>query len=65
MAILAIFILFYSLIAGRLEKTALSGPMLCVVFGLALSLFSASLEPTDLRENTLKVLADRCSGDER
>lgn len=58
MAILAIFILFYSIIAGRLEKTAISGPMLCVGFGLALSVFGASLAPIDLRGNTLKVLAE-------
>lgn len=58
MAILALFILAYSLVAGRLEKTSLSGPMLCVAFGLSLTLFGAGLAPIDLRGTTLKVLAE-------
>ncbi len=58
MAILALFTFCYAVIAGRVEKTPVSGPMLYVAFGVALSAAGPWLEPLNLTGKTLKTLAE-------
>jgi len=58
MAILALFLFLYSVIAGRVEKTIISGPTVFVAFGLILSVAGAGLEPLNLKGETIKLLAE-------
>ena len=43
LAVLALFTLFYSIVAGRVEKMPMSGPIIFVVFGAAVGPLGAGL----------------------
>ena len=66
LAVIAVFAFIYSTIAGGVEKTVISGPMIFVVFGLlfgplGLGILSLDVSNTDLRmlaDLTLAALAD-------
>jgi len=57
-AILSIFALCYSLVAGRLEKTAITGPMIFLVFGFISSPLMFGWLSFDLDRGVLRTLAD-------
>ena len=62
LAILASFVFIYSLVAGRLEKTSISGPIIFVVVGLllgpvGLGWFEGGSTRTELRVITDLTLA--------
>lgn len=58
LAVLALFIFFYSLIAGRLERTAVSGPMVFVIAGLIMGPLGLGWFDGDASRTELRVLAD-------
>jgi len=58
LAILAIFAFVYSAIAGRMEKTVISGPMIFVAFGLLFGDVGLGLLKMDVTETELRVIAD-------
>ena len=58
LALLALFIFLYSLVARRLEKTPVSGPMLFVVFGLILSIPELGLPPREVSPEYLRFIAE-------
>jgi len=57
-AILAVFALLYSLIAGRLERTSLSGPMVFLSFGVIAGPMVLGWLQFDVSLTELRVLAD-------
>ena len=57
-AILAVFALLYSLIAGRLERTSLSGPMVFLSFGAIAGPMVLGWLQFDVSLTELRVLAD-------
>ena len=57
-AILAIFALLYSLVAGRLERTSLSGPMVFLSFGVIAGPLVLGWLQFDVGRTELRVLAD-------
>jgi len=58
LAILAILILLYSLLAGRIEKTALSGPIVFVILGLLIGPLGLNILTFTLNEESYKTLAE-------
>ena len=56
--IFALFILFYSLIAKRIEKTAFSGPFLAVVFGLLTGPLLLNIISVQVEIEGYKVIAE-------
>jgi len=58
LAILALFVFCYSLIAGRVERAATSGPMVFVVAGLLMGPFGLGWFDGDATSTELRVLAD-------
>ncbi|MCW8963611.1 MAG: cation:proton antiporter [Gammaproteobacteria bacterium] len=58
LAILAIFAFIYSAIAGRMEKTMISGPMIFVAFGLIFGDVGLGLLEMDVTQTELRVIAD-------
>ena len=58
LAILALFIFLYSLVAGRIERTAISGPMVFVVVGFLLGPFGFDWLSGDATSSDLRTLAD-------
>ncbi len=58
LTILALFLFAYCLVAGRLQRTPISGPILYVLFGLGLSLPFLNLPPHDVPAGTLRALAE-------
>jgi len=58
LAILALFIFCYSLVAGRLERTAISGPMVFVIAGLLMGPLGLGWFDGDASLTELRVLAD-------
>lgn len=58
MALLAIFILVYSSVAGRVESSWISGPMIFTCFGLLLSPTGFDLLSWNLDGETLSTLAE-------
>ena len=58
LAILALFIFCYSLVAGRLERTATSGPIVFVVAGLLMGPLGLGWFDGDVSRTGLRVLAD-------
>ncbi len=58
LAVLALFIFCYSLIAGRLERAAASGPMVFVLVGLLLGPLGLGWFSGDASRVELRVLAD-------
>ena len=58
LAVLALFIFCYSLVAGRLERTATSGPIVFVVAGLIMGPLGLGWFDGDISRTGLRVLAD-------
>jgi NhaP-type Na+/H+ or K+/H+ antiporter len=58
MALLAVFVLVYSLIAGRVDKLPLSGPMIYVAFGLLLGPATLGVLDLDIASEGLRTLAE-------
>ena len=58
LAIFALFIFFYSLVAGRLERAATSGPIVFVVAGLLMGPLGLGWFDGDVSRTELRVLAD-------
>lgn len=58
LALLVIFAFTYSLIAGRLEKTPISGAVVFIGFGVAMGPLGIGWFEFDLKADALRVLAD-------
>lgn len=58
LAVLAVFVHCYSLIAGRIERSFISGPIVFVVAGLIMGPFVLGWLQDDLSRTGLRVLAD-------
>lgn len=58
LAIVAIFILLYSLLAGRIEKMALSGPIIFVILGLFLGPLGLNILHFTVDEEGYKTIAE-------
>jgi NhaP-type Na+/H+ or K+/H+ antiporter len=58
LAILALFIFCYSLVAGRVERAATSGPIVFVVAGLLMGPLGLGWFDGDIERTGLRVLAD-------
>ena len=57
-AVLAVFVFLYSTVASRIERTAISGPMVFVLVGLAVGPLGLGWLGGDVDERELRVLAD-------
>ena len=58
LAILALFIFVYSMVAGRIERSAISGPMVFVVAGFLMGPFGIGWLKGDATSDDLRTLAD-------
>ncbi len=58
LAILALFIAVYSMLAGRIERSVISGPMIFVVAGFLLGPFGFGWLKGDATSHDLRMLAD-------
>ena len=58
LAVLALFIFCYSLVAGRLERAAASGPIVFVIAGLLMGPLGLGWFDGDISRTGLRVLAD-------
>ena len=58
LAILALFIFIYSLVAGRVERSVISGPMVFVVVGFLIGPFGIGWLKGDSTSDDLRTLAD-------
>ncbi len=58
LTLLAGFVLIYSIVAGGIERTWISGPIIFTLFGLLISPVGLDLLPFEARRETLKVLAE-------
>jgi len=58
LAILALFIFLYSIVAGRIERSAISGPMVFVVAGFLMGPFGFGWLKGDASSVELRTLAD-------
>jgi NhaP-type Na+/H+ or K+/H+ antiporter len=58
LAVLALFVFCYSLVAGRIERAATSGPMVFVVAGLLMGPLGLGWFDGDATSTELRVLAD-------
>lgn len=58
LAILALFIFIYSLVAGRIERSAISGPMVFVVAGFLMGPYGLGWLKGDATSDNLRTLAD-------
>ena len=58
LAILASFAFLYSILAGRLEKTPISGPMVFIAFGLLVGPLGTGWLKLDVTTTELRILAD-------
>ncbi|MCU7836901.1 MAG: cation:proton antiporter [gamma proteobacterium symbiont of Taylorina sp.] len=58
LAILAIFAFIYSTVAGKLETTIISGPLVFMVFGLIMGPKVLGILQMDVTQSELRVLAD-------
>ena len=58
LAVLALFIFCYSLIAGRIERAATSGPIVFVLAGLLMGPLGLGWFDGDIERTGLRVLAD-------
>ena len=58
LAIFASFAFLYSILAGRLEKTPISGPVVFITFGLLVGPLGAGWLQLDVKSTELRVLAD-------
>lgn len=58
LTLLAVFILFYSLVAGGVERTRISGPMIFTAFGLLIGPVGLGLLSFETDRETLRALAE-------
>jgi NhaP-type Na+/H+ or K+/H+ antiporter len=58
LAILALFILVYSSVAGRIERSWISGPILFTLFGLLIGPIGLDLLSFETNRETIKTLAE-------
>jgi NhaP-type Na+/H+ or K+/H+ antiporter len=58
LAILALFVFIYSLVAGRFERSMISGPMIFVVVGFLVGPSALGWLDGDATNNDLRVMAD-------
>ncbi len=58
LAILALFIFLYSMVAGRIERSAISGPIVFVVAGFLMGPFGLGWFKGDETSDDLRVFAD-------
>ena len=58
LAILAVFVFFYSVLAGRIERGVLSGPIIFVSAGFLLGPLVLGWFPAEPPEGSLRTLAD-------
>jgi NhaP-type Na+/H+ or K+/H+ antiporter len=58
LAVLALFIFCYSLVAGRVERMAMSGPIVFVLVGFLMGPLGLGWFNDDVSNNDLRVLAD-------
>jgi NhaP-type Na+/H+ or K+/H+ antiporter len=58
LAILALFIFVYSLVAGRIERSAISGPMVFVTAGFLMGPFGLGWLKGDATSDDMRTLAD-------
>ena len=58
LAILALFIFLYSIVAGRVERSAISGPMVFVIAGFLMGPFGMGWFDGDATSSDLRTLAD-------
>ena len=58
LAILALFIFLYSMVAGRIERSAISGPMVFVAAGFLMGPFGFGWFDGDVNSDVLRTLAD-------
>ncbi len=58
LAILALFTLAYSSVAGRIERTWISGPMIFTLFGLLIGPVGFDLLPLDIDGEAIRTLAE-------
>jgi NhaP-type Na+/H+ or K+/H+ antiporter len=65
LTVLAIFALLYSLVAGRLERTPISGPIVFLSFGLLAGPLGLGWLELDVDNHGLRVLAARAAKQER
>ena len=57
-AILAVFALLYSLVAGRLERTPITGPIVFILFGITAGPLGFGWLTLDITRQELRILAD-------
>ncbi len=58
LAILALFIFIYSMVAGRIERSAISGPIVFVIAGFLMGPFGFGWFKGDATSSDLRILAD-------
>ena len=58
LAVVALFVFIYSLVAGRIERSFISGPMIFVVAGFLLGPFGLGWFKGNSTSNDLRVMAD-------
>jgi NhaP-type Na+/H+ or K+/H+ antiporter len=58
LAIIAVFAFLYSAVAGRVEKTVISGPMVFIAFGLVMGPLGLGILDLDVGNVELRMLAD-------
>ena len=58
LAILAAFAFLYSLVAGRVERTRITGPMVFIAFGFLVGPLGADWLKLDITSQGLRILAD-------
>lgn len=58
LAIIAVFAFLYSAIAGRVERTMISGPMVFIVFGLVMGPVGLGILDLEVGNADLRILAD-------
>lgn len=58
LGIFALFVFIYSMVAGRIERSAISGPMVFVVAGFLMGPFGAGWFKGDATSDDLRTLAD-------
>jgi NhaP-type Na+/H+ or K+/H+ antiporter len=58
LAILALFIFVYSLVAGRVERSAISGPMIFVIAGFLMGPYALGWFKDGVTNNDLRMMAD-------
>ncbi|MDJ0667629.1 MAG: cation:proton antiporter [Desulfobacterales bacterium] len=58
LALLALFTLLYSSVAGKIERTWISGPIIFTVFGLLVGPVGFNILPLDTNGETMRTLAE-------